>query len=135
MSAIECAFFAAVGSDAERKVSKAGKPYLRFSARCGDSDNAEWVSILSFDPQAIELADKLVKGARVYIEGRLSTSEWTGQDGTKRLGLSVMSWHTRLAQIGRNKAKGRTEKASCGDARSTGNTFYSDEIPFAPEIR
>jgi single-stranded DNA-binding protein len=56
-----------------------------------------------FDPDAIAVVDKMVKGARCYIEGKLSLDEWTGQDGVKRAGLSCVSWHCRLSQIDRNK--------------------------------
>ena len=40
MSGIEAAFFGALGSDVERKVSKSGKSYLRLSIRVGDGDAA-----------------------------------------------------------------------------------------------
>jgi single-stranded DNA-binding protein len=97
---IECAFFGLLARAAELKTSKSGKPYLRFSARVGDGDGAQWISVLSFDETAIEIADKFVAGSKVYVEGRLSLSEWTNSDGVVKTGLSVMSFHTRLAQIG-----------------------------------
>jgi single-stranded DNA-binding protein len=58
-----------------------------------------------FDAEAIAVAARLVRGARVYIEGKLSLDEWTGQDGAQRHGLSAVAWHCRLSQIGRNKPK------------------------------
>jgi single-stranded DNA-binding protein len=105
MSGIEAAFFGTLGRDAEAKNSKTGKSYLRLNVRVGDGDAAQWINATVFDTKAIEVADKLVKGAHVYVEGRLALDEWTGQDGAKRHGLSVMSWHCRLAQIGRNRPK------------------------------
>ncbi len=74
---IECAFLGALGRDAEPKTSQAGKPYLRLSLRIGNDDAAQWVSVLAFDPSAVELADRFTKGARVYVEGSLSLNEWT----------------------------------------------------------
>jgi len=53
---IECAFFGTLGRDAERKTSATGKRYLRLSVRVGDGDGAQWVSVLAFDPEAIEVA-------------------------------------------------------------------------------
>ncbi len=114
MSGIEAAFFGALGRDAESKVSKSGKPYLRLNIRVGDGDGAQWVSVMAFDQNAIDAADKLLKGARVYVEGSLSVTEWSGQDGAKRHGLSMISWHCRLAQIGRN----RPRKAVEGELRT-----------------
>jgi single-stranded DNA-binding protein len=112
MSGIEAAFFGALGRDAESKTSKNGKPYLRLNIRVGEGDAAQWINVTSFDAQAIEMAEKLVKGARVYVEGKLGLDEWTGQDGNKRVGLSCMSWHTRLSQIGRNRPKSEREAIS-----------------------
>jgi single-stranded DNA-binding protein len=102
---IEVAFFGSVVRDAETKVSKNNKRYLRLSVRVGSGDTAQFINIMSFDPDAIANVDKMVKGASVYCEGKLSLDEWTAQDGTKKTGLSVMSFHTRLAQIGRNRPK------------------------------
>jgi single-stranded DNA-binding protein len=136
---IECAFFGALGRDAESKVSGSGKPYLRLNVRVGDGDTVQWVSVMAFDERAIEVADKLVKGARVYIEGRLSVSEWTGSDGAKRHGLSVMSWHCRLSQIGRNRPPKREKPAPAASGREVaarshyapnGQAPFDDDIPF-----
>ena len=147
MSGIEYAFLGTLGQEAEPKISKSGRSYLRFSMRVGDGNSAQWLSVLAFDPEAIVIADRFVRGACVYVEGRLSTNEWTGQDGEKRLGLSVMSWHCRLAQIGRQKVKSGATKASVaaeqvyhsprsGPAgRLPGSGDFDDPIPFAPEVR
>jgi len=43
---------------------------------------AQWVSVMAFDQNAIDAADKLLKGAKLYVEGSsLSVTEWSGQDG------------------------------------------------------
>jgi hypothetical protein len=68
---IEAAMFGVLGKDAERKTSGSGKSYLRLNLRVGDGDAAQWVSAMTFDPDAIAIADKMVKGCRIYIEGRL----------------------------------------------------------------
>ena len=120
MSGIEAAFFGALARDAESKTAASGKRYLRLNVRVGDGDSAQWVNVTAFDTKAIETAEKLLKGARVYIEGRLSLDEWTAQDGAKRHGLSLMSWHCRLSEIGRNRPK--------RDSANTSNAI--DNIPF-----
>jgi single-stranded DNA-binding protein len=129
MSGIECAFFGALGRDADRPTSKAGRAYLRLNVRVGDGEGAQWISVMVFDNDAIEVADKFTKGARVYVEGRLSISEWTAADGSKRSGLSVMSVHCRLSQIGRSKSRkpkgdGAAEQAASADDE------LDDQIPF-----
>ena len=128
---IEVALFGMLGRDAEPKTSKNGRPYLRLNVACGEGDATQWVSAMVFDERAIAVVDKLVKGARIYLEGRLSLSQWAAQDGTTRSGLSVMSWHCRLSQIGRAKAK--SEKPS--PALQSVDAPFDDEISFAPERR
>jgi single-strand DNA-binding protein len=116
MSGIEVALFGVLGRDAESKVSKSGKNYLRLNLRCGDGESAQWVSAMVFGGDVPELAVRLDKGSRVYLEGSIKLDEWTGADGTKRSGLSVMSWHCRLAAIGRNKPGKPTDR---GDYQPT----------------
>jgi single-stranded DNA-binding protein len=134
MSGIEAAFFGALGRDAEPKVSSGGKPYLRANVRVGDGEAAQWVSILAFDEKAIAAADNFVKGARVYVEGRLTLDKWS-KDGAERVGLSCMSWHCRLAEIGRNKPKKRTRhttapSVAAGSAGQAAPGDLNDEIPW-----
>jgi single-stranded DNA-binding protein len=126
---IEAALFGTLGRDAERKTSKNGKPYLRLNIASGEGDATQWVSATVFDERAIAVADGFVKGARVYLEGKLSLNEWTASDGTTRTGLSVLSWHCRLSQIGRAKAK--LEKPKPGPPTApAGAPPFDDEIPF-----
>jgi len=130
---IEAAFFGSLGRDAESKTSKTGKPYLRAGVRVGDGEGAQWVNVTAFDEKAIATADGFVKGARVYVEGRLSLDQWTAQDGAARTGLSCMSWHCRLAQIGRNKPKRQrdsSEQPNNQAAPALVGGDLDDEIPF-----
>jgi single-stranded DNA-binding protein len=135
MSGIETAFLGTLGKNAESKVSGSGKAYLRLNVRVGDGDSAQWISVMAFDQDAIDAADKLTAGARVYVEGRLSINEWTGKDGAKRAGLSVMSWHCRLSQIGRNRPKRDQQKPKQNFPRDmhapldSGAADINDDIP------
>jgi single-stranded DNA-binding protein len=101
---IDCAFMATVARR-EQKTSANGKDYLRVSVCVSEGDAAPWVTVVAFDPEAITTADRFDIDARVHVEGRISISEWTGNDGAKRHGLPVMSWHCRLPHIGRNRPK------------------------------
>jgi len=131
---IECAFFGSLARDAETKTSKAGKQYLRLNVRVENGETAQYINVMAFDADAVAVADKLVKGARVYCEGKLSLDEWTGQDGQKRTGLSVMSFHCRLSQIGRNKPRKQTSDREA-TAPYGSRPAFNDSIPFAPEVR
>ena len=133
MSAIEVALFGTLGRDAESKTSKNNKPYLRLNVACGEGDATQWVNVTCFDPRAIENAAGFIKGSRCYVEGKLSLDKWTAQDGTERTGLSVMSWHCHLSQIGR--AKSKLEKPKPAPQSASAGAVFDDDIPFAPEWR
>jgi single-stranded DNA-binding protein len=130
---IEAAFFGTLGRDAEAKTSKNGNPYLRFSARDGDGDAAQWITVMYFGEDAAELAPKMLKGARVYVEGSLRLDTWE-QDGKQRAGLSVMSFHCRIPAIGRNKPKRErkadNDRATAAAAPETRRDFHNDDLPF-----
>jgi single-stranded DNA-binding protein len=130
---IEAAFFGTLGRDAESKTSKNGKPYLRFSARDGDGDAAQWITVMYFGQDAGDLAPKMLKGIRIYVEGSLRLDTWE-QDGKPRAGLTVMSFHCRIAAIGRNRPK-REKPDQAPNNRKTASPsgdrpFFNDEIPW-----
>jgi single-strand DNA-binding protein len=138
---IEAAFLGSIVREPEQKTSKAGKPYLRFTARIGDGDQAQFVSVMYFGPDAAEL--QMAPGERVYVEGSLRLDKWE-KDGQPRSGLSVMSFHARLAEIGRNRPKRQRKPnitsvdvatPSRAAPPSRGGDFYDDSIPFAMEWR
>lgn len=135
---IEAAMFGVLGKDADPKTSGSGKNYLRLNLRVGDGAGAQWVNAMTFDPDAIAVADKMVKGARVYIEGTIKLDEWTGQDGAKRHGLSLMSWHCRLSQIGRNRpSRAASAREDRPKAAANGHAMAaaSDYAPIGAEAR
>jgi single-strand DNA-binding protein len=47
-------------------------------------DEAEFHNIVSWNKLAELCSQFLVKGRKVYVEGRLATRTWTGQDGAQR---------------------------------------------------
>jgi single-stranded DNA-binding protein len=125
---IEAAFFGTLGRDAEAKISKNNKPYLRFSARDGDGDAVQWVTVMYFGADAADLAPKMLKGVRCYVEGSLRLDTWE-HDGKQRAGLSVMSFHCRVAAIGRNKPRRERKPGEKMKSPANGRPF-NDDLPF-----
>jgi single-stranded DNA-binding protein len=129
---IECAFLGTLSRDAEVKVSKAGKEYLSMNMRVSDGDGAQWIWVRLFGECATDLMSKaLLKGTAVYIEGSLRHDQWEGADGTKRTGLSCMSWFARPAAIGdRKPRRERTSKPKPAAQKAPANDFHNDAIGF-----
>ncbi|NCD00635.1 single-stranded DNA-binding protein [bacterium] len=53
-------------------------------------DKAEFHNVVAWRKLAEICAQYLKKGSKVYVEGRLQTNEWTGQDGNKRYRTEII---------------------------------------------
>jgi single-stranded DNA-binding protein len=129
---VDCAFFAALGRDPERKVSKSGRDYLRLNVRAGVGDGAQWIGVMVF-ADVDELAGRLKKDSKVYIEGSITADAWIDKDGKARANLNVMTWHcVETHRIGRNKPPRprKPDDKPSGAAPGLRNDFHNDEIPF-----
>lgn len=127
---IDCAFYGWVVRDAEAKISAKSKPYARFTVRCGAGEGAQFVSVLYFGDHADGLAATLCKDMKVYVEGQITLTKWTTQEGVERHGLSVMSFHARIPAIGRSKEARKKDAAEPKREPAGGAPPLNDEIPF-----
>jgi single-strand DNA-binding protein len=57
----------------------------------GEEQGADFVDVVCFGRQAETCVEYLTKGRRVAIIGRLSQSEWTAEDGSRRSKLEVIA--------------------------------------------
>lgn len=67
-------------------------------------DNTEWFTVTAWDRQAESVNQFLAKGRRVFVEGRLSTNTFTGNDGQQRTSLEVRAF--RVIFLDRPDAQG-----------------------------
>jgi single-strand DNA-binding protein len=89
-----------LGRDPEKRYTQDGRPVTRFSVaattrrreRDGEwADHTEWFSVTVFGRQAETLAERVTKGTRVYIEGRLESRQYETQNGGKGFSLDVVA--------------------------------------------
>src|SRR5438067_11152897 len=89
-----------LGRDPEKRYTQDGRPVTRFSVaattrrreRDGEwADHTEWFSVTVFGRQAETLSERLVKGTRVYVEGRLESRQYETQNGQKGFSLDVVA--------------------------------------------
>jgi single-strand DNA-binding protein len=130
---IDCAFYGFLAADAETKVSKAGKPWVRLRVGVGKDEDLQWISVAVFG-LAAEVAAKLKKGDRCYVEGSIKIDTWTGNDGTERYGLSVASFKVeKTHNIGRNQRSDSVADGDGSDRRKlsspAGRDFHNDPLP------
>ncbi|MBM5789607.1 single-stranded DNA-binding protein [Candidatus Parcubacteria bacterium] len=73
---------------------------------------SEFHNVVAWGKLAEICGQYLAKGRKVYIEGRLQTREWEGQDGVKRYRTEIVTENIILLDRG-------------GGATSSGGTFQS----------
>ena len=87
-----------VGSDPEMRYTPNGKAVTsfrmatnyRYSSPDGERrEETEWFRVSVWGKQAESCNQFLSKGRRVYVEGRLRSRNWEGQDGQMRTSLEV----------------------------------------------
>ena len=88
-----------LGHDPEMRYTPAGKPVTTFSVAVNRSwessdgtrqNQTEWFNVLAWGKLAEFCKQSLSKGKQVYVEGRLQTRQWTGQDGQQRQATEIV---------------------------------------------
>jgi len=90
-------------------------------------DNTEWFTVTAWDRQAESVNQYLAKGRRVFVEGRLSTNTFTGNDGQQRTSLEVRAF--RVIFLDRPDSQGADDY---GSPQATGNAPASNGGGDAP---
>jgi single-strand DNA-binding protein len=89
-----------LGRDPEKRYTQDGRPVTRFSVaattrhreRDGEwADHTEWFSVTVFGRQAETLAERVAKGTRVYVEGRLESRQYDTNNCGKGFSLDVVA--------------------------------------------
>ncbi|MEX2237730.1 MAG: single-stranded DNA-binding protein [Dehalococcoidia bacterium] len=106
-----------LGADPELKYTGEGKAVTTFSVAVSRSigamderrEETEWFRVVTWEKLAEQCAEHLVKGRKVYVEGRQQTRSWDGNDGVKHyrtelVGNTVIfldrALGTRMAPVG-----------------------------------
>jgi single-strand DNA-binding protein len=89
-----------LGADPEMRYTPQGSAVTTFRVASGRTwkssdgtqhDDTEWFRCVAWDKLAEICNQYLTKGTRVYVEGRLQTRKWTGQDGQERYTTEVIA--------------------------------------------
>ena len=121
-----------LGGDPELRYTAAGRPFATFNVACnrnyttaeGDRrEETEWFRVTAGGRLAEICSQYLSKGKQVYIEGRISTRSWEGQDGQKRFSVEINA--SEMLMLG---ARSRDEGFEPGMGAE--QTADLDAIPF-----
>ena len=120
-----------VGTDPEMRFTPNGNPVTSFRLATGRSyttpegerkQETEWFDVVTWNRLAETCNQFLAKGRRAYVEGRLRTRTWDGQDGQK---------HTRLEIIANQVIfLDKTAPASLPEEGGAAAEGDSEDLPF-----
>jgi single-strand DNA-binding protein len=94
-----------VGRDAEMRYLQSGKAFTRFSVAVnsrwhGDDgtlqEHTEWFRVVAWERLAETCGQYVTKGRTVFVEGRLRTNSFDGQDGQKHTMTELVATNISL---------------------------------------
>jgi len=116
-----------VGKDPEMRFTPQGSPVTGFSVAVNrkynqngeQKEETEWISVVTWNKLAESCNQYLVKGSQVYVEGRLHTRSWDGQDGQKHYRTEIIASQVIFL-----------DKKSNGDKQPIDDSLQPEDIPF-----
>ena len=129
-----------VGNEPEMRFTTSGKPVTTFSvatnrvypsAEGERKEETEWFNIVVWNKLA-ELCNKFLgKGRLVYVEGRLRTRSWDGQDGQKHYRTELIAEQvTFLDKSGQPLDNAAQPMSESGQPGERSDAIEPDDIPF-----
>lgn len=118
-----------IGMDPELKYTQGGQAVLRMRIATTTSylkdgerkENTEWHTVSLWGKRAEALNKLLMKGSRVYVEGRISTRSWDDtKTGEKRYATEINAENVILCG---DRAGGRSQSAAQQESSD-------DDIPY-----
>ena len=142
-----------LGQDPETRYMPSGSAVTNFTVATNESwkdkqtgeqkDRTEWHRVAMFNRLAEIAAEYLRKGSQVYIEGKLRTRKWQGQDGNDRYTTEIIADEMQMlgsrgdgggsfgGGSGKGGGKGGRSQGSGGSAPpQPGPDDFDDDIPF-----
>ncbi len=136
-----------LGGDPETRYMPSGSAVTNFTVATNESwkdkqtgeqkERTEWHRVVMFDRLAEIAAEYLRKGSQVYIEGKLQTRKWQGQDGQDRYTTEIRANEMQMlggrggGGGGSFGGGGASQKGSGGNAPpQPGPDDFDDDIPF-----
>jgi single-strand DNA-binding protein len=124
-----------VGKDPEMRYTANGNAVTHFSLACNRTfasqegerrEETEWFEIVTWNKLAELCSQFLQKGRQAYVEGRLQTRSWEGQDGQKRYRTEVIAQTVLFLGSGSGGAQRMTE----GFDDAAPANVDPDDLPF-----
>ena len=134
-----------LGKDPEIRRTQDGKPVANLSIATSESwrdkstgerkEKTEWHRVVIFNEGLCKIAEQyLKKGAKVYLEGQLTTRKWTDKDGNEKYSTEIVlqGFNSQLTMLDSAKSGDQSDAPETPRqaARSAPRRDMDDEIPF-----
>jgi len=130
-----------LGANPEQRKASNGSAVTNFSLATSSrwkgadgqmKEETEWHRIVTFGRLAEICGQYLIKGSKVYIEGRLQTNKWTDKDGNTRYTTQVVAKEMKMLD---SRSVNNNETGIVSDTSSSNNNNlppdpFMDEVPF-----
>lgn len=121
-----------LGADPEMRYTANGNAVTTFSVATSrkytvdgvQKEETEWFRVVTWNRLAETCSEYLAKGRLVYVEGRMQTRSWEGQDGAKHYMTELIAQEVKF--LG-----GRPESSAPGGYT---HDHEPDDLPFAAPV-
>jgi single-strand DNA-binding protein len=132
-----------LGQDPEIRYTADGRPIATFSIATSETwkdknsgerrDKTEWHRVVVFGKLAEICGQYLAKGRQVYIEGKLQTRKWQGQDGQDRYTTEVVvDVRGTMQMLGNREGGPGPSRPASGGSNSGGGGLQDQGYPQPP---
>lgn len=136
-----------VGRDPEMRYTANGKTMVQFSLATNHryqrpdgewEEQTEWFRVVAWGQTGERVMERIQKGSQAYVEGRLQTRTWTGQDGKERkdveiIANTIVSLDRRMDAAAEGGSYQRGDAAPAGAAARRGGGRSTDEMMVDPD--
>jgi single-strand DNA-binding protein len=132
----KCMVIGHLGADPSMRYLASGAAVTQFSVatsrkyKTGDGEqreDTEWFRVVTWNRLAETCAQYLQKGRLVYVEGRLQTRSWDGDDGQKHYMTELVAENVKFLGGARSEHEAGPVLAATGGA---GGDIDPDNLPF-----
>ena len=134
----KCMIIGNLGADPEMRYTANGNAVTSFNVATSRNytntqgervDETEWFSVVTWNRLAETCAQYLAKGRQVFVEGRMQTRSWDGQDGQKRYKTELVAETVKFLGIRTDKPSEAFTPGMPVGADTAGD-LDPDDLPF-----
>ena len=128
-----------LGRDPETRYTQGGSPVTNLRLATSDQwrdrtsnemqERTEWHTVVCFGRLAEIAGQYLRRGSKCYIEGRLQTRSWEGQDGQTRYTTELIAQEVKFLGGQRDASYERAGAPGLGASDFAGDV-EADDLPF-----